>query len=164
LLGAFTSWRPTERSPYQEAETALAGPVLGTAGSLVIGYIGHLQGSAMLESIAFTGLFLNMLNLAPVPVLDGGRLTYLLHPTVWILAVAGLVGWELYRPSPIVAILAILAVYQFVHQVRDRDGFFASNSVFVTSAERLRISAVYAATVAAILIGIYATYAERHLR
>lgn len=164
LLGAFTSWRPTERNPYQEAETALAGPVIGTAGSLVVGYIGHVQGSALLGSIAFTGLFLNMINLAPVPVLDGGRLTHLLHPSVWVLAIAGLIGWEFFRPNKIVVVLVILAVYQFIHQLRDRDGSFAANSAFITSAERLRISSVYAVTIAAILIGMHATYAERHLR
>jgi Zn-dependent protease len=164
MLGAFTSWRPTERDPYQEAETALAGPVLGTVGALVLGYIGHVQGSDLLQALAFIGLVINLLNLAPVPMLDGGRLTYLLHPAIWMLAIVGLVGWELYRPGFIVLVLVIFSIYQFIHQVRDTDGTFASASAMVTQAQRYRISAVYLVTVAAILIGMHATYAERHLR
>jgi Zn-dependent protease len=164
MLGAFTSWRPTERNPYQEAETALAGPVLGTLGSLALGYVGHVQGSDLLQALAFIGLVINLFNLAPVPMLDGGRLTYLLHPSIWILAILGLVGWEVYHPGFLTLVLAIFAIYQFFHQVRDTDGSYASASAMVTSAQRVRISAVYIATVAAILIGMHATYAERHLR
>jgi len=164
LLGAFTAWRPTERSEYQEAETALAGPVVGTAGSLLVGYLGHTHGSALLEALGFTGLVINLFNLVPVPMLDGGRLIYLLYPWVWILAVMGGIGWELYRPGVIVVILVLLAAYQFVHQVRDREGVYASKAVFITKTERTRISAVYLITIAAILIGMHATYAERHLR
>jgi Zn-dependent protease len=164
LLGAFTSWRPTARSPYQEAETALAGPVLGAAGALAVGYVGYFQHSALLQALAFLGLLVNLFNLAPVPMLDGGRLTHLLHPSIWILAIAGLVGWELYRPGFLVLVLAVLAAYQFIHQIRDRDGSFAANSALVTRAERTRVSAVYLVTVVAILVGMHATYAERHLR
>jgi hypothetical protein len=97
-------------------------------------------------------------------MLDGGRLIYLLYPWVWILAILGGAGWELYRPGVIVVILILLAAYQFVHQIRDRDGMYASRAVFITNAERTRISAIYLITVAAILIGMHATYAERHLR
>jgi Zn-dependent protease len=163
LLGAFTSWRPTERSAYQEAETALAGPVLGSAGALLIGYIGHVQGSGLLEALAFTGLVINLFNLAPVPMLDGGRLIYLLHPAIWILAIAGLAGWELYRPGVIPLLLVIFAGYLFYEQVRDRDGTYAATTRGVTKPERNRISVVYLITVAVILIGLHATYNVRHL-
>jgi Zn-dependent protease len=164
LLGAFTAWRPTERSPYQEAETALAGPVLGTATSLVVAYIGHQRGSGLLQALAFIGLLINLFNLAPVPMLDGGRLTYLLRPSIWLLAIAGLVGWEFYRPGLFVLVLVGLAVYQLVHQLRDREGVYSSLAGSVTKSERNRISAIYLITVVAILIGMHATYAERHLR
>jgi len=137
---------------------------VGTAGSLLVGYLGHTHGSALLEALGFTGLVINLFNLVPVPMLDGGRLIYLLYPWVWILAVMGGIGWELYRPGVIVVILVLLAAYQFVHHVRDREGVYASKAVFITKTERTRISAVYLITIAAILIGMHATYAERHLR
>lgn len=164
LLGAFTSWRPTERNPYQEGETAIAGPVIGTVGALVFAYVAHLEGSDLLRALAFLGLFINLINLAPVPMLDGGRLTYLLHPAIWIVAIGALIGWEFYHPGVVPLLLVVLAGYQFYEQVRDHDGEYAAIRASVTAAQRSRISAVYLITVAAIVLGLHATYLHRHLQ
>src|SRR5881394_3740432 len=41
FLGAFISMKSTPRSVYEEAEIALAGPVVGAAGSFVVWWLGE---------------------------------------------------------------------------------------------------------------------------
>jgi Zn-dependent protease len=163
LLGAFTAWQPQPRSEYEEAETALAGPVVGAIGALTLGYVAHRNGSLLLMSLAFTGLLINLFNLAPVRPLDGGRITTVLHPWIWIVAIVGLLGYELYRPGVLALVLLVLAGYQLYHQMRDPDGSFREAAASVTTKERTRISTTYLAVTAATLLGMHWTYVERHL-
>jgi Zn-dependent protease len=163
LLGALTAWKPQSRTPYEDAETALAGPVTGAVGALLVGYWGHHDGSGLLMSLAFTGLVLNLFNLAPVRPLDGGKVVDLLYPWIWGVGIIGLLGYELYRPGAIALILLLLAGYQLYHQVRDRDGHFARAAAAVQPWQRTRISTAYLVLLAVILIGLHATYVQRHL-
>jgi Zn-dependent protease len=163
MLGAFTAWQPQPRTPYEDAETALAGPVTGTIGALVVGYLAHRDGSGLLMSLAFTGLVLNLFNLAPVRPLDGGKVVDLLYPWIWAIGILGLLAYELYRPGAIALILLLLAGYQLYHQVRDRDGHFARAAATVQPEQRARISTAYLVLLAVMLIGLHATYVQRHL-
>jgi Zn-dependent protease len=162
LLGAFTSWSAVPRSAYEDAETALAGPVAGTVGALAVGYVAHQDGSGLLMSLAFTGLLLNLFNLAPVRPLDGGKITGLLYPWIWVVGIAGLLGYELYRPGAIALILLLLACYQLYHQTKDRDGTYARTAASVEPSQRTSISMAYIVLLGVILIGLHATYAQRH--
>lgn len=163
FLGAFVSMKEMPQSVYQEAESALAGPLLGTAGALVAAYIGHETGSGLWRSLAFTGLFLNLFNLLPALPLDGGRVAGALHPAVWLLGLLALLVVEIYRPSPVILIILVLGGYELYRRWRDR-GSSASQIYFALQpGQRLRIGSAYLALVAVILIGMHATYSARHL-
>ena len=70
LLGAYVKY--TRGNPWQTARVALAGPILGGIASLAFLLVGISQGSDLLKALAYFGFFLNLLNLAPVGILDGG--------------------------------------------------------------------------------------------
>jgi Zn-dependent protease len=163
MLGALTAWKPQPRTAYEDAETALAGPVVGAAGSLLLGYWAHHIGSGLLMSLAFTGLILNLFNLAPVRPLDGGKVVDLLYPWIWGIGILGLLAYELYRPGAIALVLLLLAGYQLYHQVQDRDGHYARAAAAVQPWQRARISTAYLVLLAVMLIGLHATYVQRHL-
>jgi Zn-dependent protease len=59
--------------------------------------------------VAYTGFFINLVNLIPLPPLDGGRITAVLSPRVWLLGVPiiGLLLWTHF--SMILLLVAILA-------------------------------------------------------
>jgi Zn-dependent protease len=70
--------------------------------------------STLLLAIAYAGLFLNLFNLLPVSPLDGGRITAIISPRVWLLGAPMMLAILLYRPSPVLAIVAIIAFPQLI--------------------------------------------------
>jgi Zn-dependent protease len=71
-------------------------------------------GSTLLLAIAYAGLFLNLFNLLPVSPLDGGRITAIISPRVWLIGAPVMLAMLLYRPSPVLAIIAIIAFPQLI--------------------------------------------------
>jgi Zn-dependent protease len=162
FLGAFVSMKSMPQSVYQEAESALAGPIAGTAGALAVGYLAHLDGSGLLRSLAFTGLLLNLFNLLPALPLDGGRVAGALHPVIWLAGLVALLGFEIYRPSPVIPILLVLGGYELYRRWRGRDSEASKVYFALLPGQRARIGAAYVCLVIVILIGMHWTYAERH--
>ncbi|HVT22301.1 MAG TPA: site-2 protease family protein [Mycobacteriales bacterium] len=160
LLGAFTSWAPKERDPYQEAETALAGPVIGAAGGLALAAYAHTSGSNLMRALAFTALLLNLFNLIPLVPLDGGRVADLIYPWVWVVVGIGLVGYLVVRPEPLVVVILLLVGYELYSQSRRP---VDERLARVEPRHRWRLSWTYLALIVAIVIGMHATYAARTL-
>lgn len=72
FLGAYV--RYTGGNAWQTARVALAGPILGGIAALGFYLVGRSQDSQLLEALAYFGFFLNLLNLLPVGILDGGAI------------------------------------------------------------------------------------------
>ena len=72
FLGAYVQY--TRGNPWQTARVALAGPILGGVAALVCYLIGRSQGSDLFLALGYTGFFLNLINLIPVGILDGGAI------------------------------------------------------------------------------------------
>jgi Zn-dependent protease len=162
FLGAFVSMKSMPQSVYQEAESALAGPIAGTAASLLLGYLAHLDGSALLRSLAFTGLLLNLFNLLPALPLDGGRVAGALHPAIWLAGLLALLGFEIYRPSPVIPILLVLGGFELYRRWRGRDSEASRVYFALERAQRLKVGGAYLALTGVILLGMHATYTQRH--
>jgi Zn-dependent protease len=162
FLGAFVSMKSMPQSVYEEAESALAGPIAGTVGALAVGYVGHLDGSNFLRSLAFTGLLLNLFNLLPALPLDGGRVAGALHPVIWLGGLLALLGFEIYRPSPVIPILLVLGGYELYRRWRGRDSEASRVYFALQPGQRVRIGSAYLCLVGVILVGMHWTYAARH--
>jgi Zn-dependent protease len=72
FLGAYVQY--TRGNPWQTARVALAGPIFGGLAALVCYVIGRTQGSDLMLALAYFGFFLNLLNLIPVGIFDGGAI------------------------------------------------------------------------------------------
>jgi Zn-dependent protease len=70
FLGAYVQY--TRGNPWQTVRVAIAGPILGGVASLVCYVIGRSQGSDLLLALAYFGFFLNLFNLIPFGIFDGG--------------------------------------------------------------------------------------------
>jgi Zn-dependent protease len=55
---------------------------------------------------------LNLINLIPISPLDGGRITAIISPKVWLAGVPLLAALFFYSPSPMLVLIAILAYPQ----------------------------------------------------
>jgi Zn-dependent protease len=74
FIGAYVALRDVPFDPWRNAKVALAGPIFGGLGSLGVLVAGDLSGSRLLQALAYTGFFLNLFNLIPIGILDGGRI------------------------------------------------------------------------------------------
>ena len=110
FMGAWVELKQMPHNAETEAYVGLAGPLLGTVGALGAYFLAHNNDMPWLLAVSYTGFFLNLFNLIPVPPLDGGRITAVLSPRIWLLGipVIGLMLW--YRFTPILVVVAILAV------------------------------------------------------
>ena len=70
FLGAYVQY--TRGNPWQTARVAIAGPILGGAAAFVCYLIGKSQGSNLMLALAYFGFFLNLFNLIPFGIFDGG--------------------------------------------------------------------------------------------
>jgi Zn-dependent protease len=114
FVGAWIALKDKPVDVETEAYVALAGPVVGTGAALAVYLWARSEDSGLLLAISYAGLFLNLFNLLPISPLDGGRVTAVLTPRIWLLGAPMLVALMLYRPSPMLLIVAILAVPQLI--------------------------------------------------
>ena len=70
FLGAYVQY--TRGHPWQTVRVAIAGPILGGAAAFVIYLIAQSRDSDFLYALAYFGFFLNLFNMIPFGIFDGG--------------------------------------------------------------------------------------------
>jgi Zn-dependent protease len=163
FIGAFISMKSQPASVYEEAESALAGPVTGTAGAFVVWWAGNALDSQLLVSLAFTGFLLNLFNLLPALPLDGGRVAGALHPVIWLLGLVALVFFEIVRPSPIIPIIILLGGFELWRRWRDRNSPASQVYFALEPRQRWRIGGAYLGLAIVLLVAMHASYVPRPL-
>jgi Zn-dependent protease len=114
FVGAWIELKDRPHDVETEAWIGIAGPLLGTAGALVCYFLARNYDSQLLLAVSYAGFFLNLFNLIPLSPFDGGRITAILSPRVWLLGVPILVGLFVWRPSPMLILMALLAAPQVI--------------------------------------------------
>jgi Zn-dependent protease len=72
FVGAFVLIKNSPLNPWRNALVALAGPFAGGLGAAACWAIGDQAGSNLMLALAYVGFLLNLINLLPVGILDGG--------------------------------------------------------------------------------------------
>jgi len=109
----FGAWIQLKAMPHDvetEAYVGIAGPVFGTVASLACYGIARLGGGDLFLALAYSGFFINLFNLLPLSPLDGGRVTAIVSPRIWLLGAPLLIALFFYRPNPMLIVVAILAI------------------------------------------------------
>ncbi len=115
------AWVKLEDTPHDaetDAYVALAGPMVGTLGALAAYFIARNDGSQWLLAVSYAGFFINLVNLIPLPPLDGGRITAVLSPRIWLLGVPILGALLWFQFSWILVLVAVLAFPHVVAALR----------------------------------------------
>jgi Zn-dependent protease len=156
FVGAWIALEDQPVNVETEAYVAIAGPVIGTIAALAVYLLARAEDSGLLLAIAYSGLFLNLFNLLPISPLDGGRVTAVLGPRIWFLGVPILLALMLYRPSPMLIIVVILAVPQLIKAWR-YDPRAPENIAYygVSAQTKLEYGAAYLALAALLAIMTY---------
>jgi Zn-dependent protease len=74
FLGAYVALRGQPFDPWRNALVSVAGPVAGGIAALACLVYGNAVGSDLLRALAYAGFFLNLVNLIPIGILDGGHI------------------------------------------------------------------------------------------
>ncbi|QCX48786.1 site-2 protease family protein [Ralstonia pseudosolanacearum] len=112
FVGAWIDLKEQPMDVETETYIGLAGPVASTVGAMLCYGLARWTDSQLLLALAYAGCFLNLFNLIPLAPFDGGRITAVLSPRIWFLGVPVLVALFVWRMSPILVRMAILAVPQ----------------------------------------------------
>jgi Zn-dependent protease len=110
FVGAWINLKTQDLDPETTAFVGMAGPLLGSTAAFVVFLAATEYHSQWLMALAYAGFVLNLFNLIPIAPLDGGHIVGVISPKLWILGIPLLVGLYFWRPSPLLIIIAIMAV------------------------------------------------------
>jgi Zn-dependent protease len=124
FVGAWIELKQLPHNAETEAYVGLGGPVLGSIGALGCCFVARNGGPELhwLLAVSYSGFFLNLFNLIPISPLDGGRITAVLSPRIWLLGVPVLVGLFVMNPNPMLFLIALLAAPQVMQAWRHLRG------------------------------------------
>ncbi len=144
FVGAWVAMKDMPRDVETEAYIGLAGPVVGTLGAMAAYWLAQANDSALMLAIAYGGFFINLFNLIPLSPFDGGRITAILSPRIWLLGVPILVALFFWRPSPLLILMALLAAPQVLKAFRyDRNDPENARYYAVSAAKRIEYGIWY---------------------
>jgi len=118
FVGAWIALKDMPHDAETEAYIGMAGPLAGSLGALACYFVARATGSDLLFALAYAGFFLNLFNLIPVSPFDGGRISAVISPRLWLLGAPLLVGLFFWRPSPLLILMAILAAPKVMEALR----------------------------------------------
>ena len=146
FIGGAVTLKDQPRSAYDDAQIGLSGPIAGTFASLVSLQIFKWNDNPLYLTIAFIGFILNLINLIPLGMLDGGRISAAVTKWMWVLGGAALVYQAIKRPNPLTILILVLSAFQvYAAIVREEDD---QSFYDVTLGQRAAIAFFYFALVA----------------
>ncbi|HET9545528.1 MAG TPA: site-2 protease family protein [Gaiellaceae bacterium] len=163
FLGAVVGMKQLPADAWREAQVALAGPILGTAGALAVWGAAEALDSELLLAIAFVGFFLNLFNLLPIVPLDGGRAVAAIHPSFWAVGLVVLVGLLFVAPNPILLLVLVLGGLELWRRWKERREPGGADYYRVTPWQRLAVGVTYVGLAAGLALAMSATFVERSL-
>jgi Zn-dependent protease len=145
FIGGAVTMKGQPRTVYDDAIIGLAGPAFGTIATLATLQIYKWTSDPLYLVIAFVGFFLNLLNLLPIGMLDGGRISAAITKWMWVLGGGAIVYKVIDQPNPLTIIIAVLAAFQvYASIVREKtDPRFYE----ITALQRAAIAVLYFALV-----------------
>lgn len=147
FVGAWIELKDQPHDAETEAYVGLAGPLVGTLGALACYWLWRSGGAPnWVLAVAYSGFFLNLFNLIPLSPFDGGRITAVLSPRIWLLGVPILGALFIYRPSPMLLLMALLAWPQVWKAIKYRaDSDEARTYYAVPTQQKWEFALVYIA-------------------
>ena len=146
FLGAWIELKQMPHDAETEAYVGLGGPLLGTVGAGLAYLLARNADAPWLLAVAYAGFFLNLFNLIPLSPMDGGRITAVLSPRLWLLGAPMLAALYWWRPSITLLIIAVLAAPQLWKAVKfRRDSPEALGYYAVPAAKRWEYALIYLA-------------------
>lgn len=164
FVGALISAKSLGEDAAAEARVGLAGPILGTVGTLIPLAIWLATGNGLWRAIAYVGFFINLINLLPVLPLDGGRAMAVLGPKVWIAGILITVAATVIFLGPFMLVFVLLiGGPELYHRFKNRNSEESRAFHAVPARTKIAVAAVYLSLAALLIVGVAETYVPRTL-
>lgn len=164
FLGAMIAAKSLGEDAVAEARVGLAGPILGTLGTLIPLAVWLATGSDLWRALAYVGFFINLINLLPILPLDGGRAMAVLGPKVWIAGILVAVAAAVIFLGPFMLLFALFfGGPELYHRFKNRDSEESREYYSVSTRAKVAVAAVYLILTALLIVGITETYVPRTL-
>jgi len=122
FIGGAVTLKDQPRSAYDDAQIGLAGPIAGTFASLIVLQVYKWTGQPLYLLIAAAGFAVNLVNLLPIGMLDGGRISAAITKWMWVFGGGVLVYKVVKQPNPLMLIILVLAALQvYLSIVREKN-------------------------------------------
>jgi len=141
FIGGAVTLKDQPRSAYDDAQIGLAGPIAGTFASLVVLQMYKWTDTPLYLAIAAAGFAVNLLNLLPIGMLDGGRISAAVTKWMWVFGGGALVYKVAKQPNPLMLVILLLVafqVYASIQREKDDRTFYD-----VTMSQRAAIAITY---------------------
>jgi Zn-dependent protease len=154
FMGAFIALKEAPRNAWMEACVGIGGPMVGSFGALICNVLGEMFDAPIFIALAWFGYFLNLFNLTPVGMLDGGRIVTALSRWLWLPGFALLCwfGWQ--YPNFVIWLIILLSLPRifslFRKRTEEEQRYFE-----VTPPQRWIMSILYFGLIAVLLFGMH---------
>lgn len=120
FFGAAIFQRQHANSALHQAQIGIAGPIAGTVAATVAFVLYSATGSQILLYWAYLGFFINLFNMIPIGMLDGGWVLSVASKWFQVLGIAALLGAAIFLGfSPFLFIIAILSIPTIIARFRN---------------------------------------------
>lgn len=120
FVGAWIKLKDQPVDAETEAFIALAGPMLGSFAAFICYLIAKNTGTEVFMALALAGFVLNLINLIPVALLDGGKVMAVVSPKFWWLGLLLLIALLVWKPNFLVGLIIYFAIRQMLTYSKDR--------------------------------------------
>src|SRR5437764_12044007 len=161
FMGAFIALKEAPRNAWIESCVGIGGPLLGTVGALICNILGEAFDAPIFTALAWFGYFLNLFNLTPVGMLDGGRIVTALSRWLWLPGFAILLwfGWK--YPNFIVWLMVLASLPRVASLFRKRTEE-EQRYHEVTPVKRWTMSILYFGLIAVLIFGMHLATRDLH--
>jgi Zn-dependent protease len=111
-LGAYVRWQALGVTRQTRAAVSLAGPLAGFLGAAVCAFLWHRTGNGLWAALARISTGINILNLIPIWVLDGGQAAAALSKTERLVLLAACLFLWLFVGESLFVLVAAGVVYR----------------------------------------------------
>mmetsp|Transcript_21172 Transcript_21172/g.29456 ORF Transcript_21172/g.29456 Transcript_21172/m.29456 type:complete len:374 (-) Transcript_21172:32-1153(-) len=151
FLGATVAMKRRPADAWEDALVAFGGPVLGSAGAAAVAVGAHSTDSQLLFALADFGFMINLFNLMPLGMMDGGRICGALSPYAGVvgLGIGGTMIYEGMISNPIFYLIMLGGGYE-TYQRFSGGHLVPPNYYRITPMQRVAITGGYFGLVGAL--------------
>ncbi len=157
FMGALIALKESPKDAWMEAWVGIGGPLLGTLGAGICELLFGVTGNPLFRALAYSGFLLNLFNLAPLGMLDGGRIVTALSPWLWLVGAGVMLAFLVVHPNFLVGLILALSLPRLWFLFREKSD--QERRYFeVAPGQRLVMASLYFGLIIFLLLGMQLTH------